>query len=344
MIRGLAKRIEVAGICVTNREADLPPGVELMIGEHPEPGLASIRAGQKALELSSTATLALISGGGSSLCELPVPGLTSEFVTQVSRELLRSGLPIDTINLARSHISQLKGGGLGPIETLVVSDVGGAGPDVVSSGPTAWMRRDPDVAISILKSLDIDLTPDHQSAIRSWVGPEPFETRITVVDDGRTAATGTMEAVLDQGGTAVVSESWIRGEVEEELIRFLATSGPNVTIACGEPTLKVSGHGSGGRNTQAALLAARQLAGTDSMFAAIATDGSDGSSGTAGAIVDGTTIARGGDPSRALAEYNSAAYLADVGDTVKTWDTGTNVADLWLLWNPQSSSEPILSV
>ena len=102
--------------------------------------------------------------------------------------------------------------------------------------------------------------------------------------------------------------------------------------AVGETVVEVTGSGSGGRNTHAALLAAQRLAGTDDLFASFATDGVDGESGCAGAIVDGTTIERGGDPGPALADFDSAGYLARTGDLLVCSPTGTNVADLWILW------------
>ena len=344
MVRGVAARAAVSGICVTNHPSNVPSSVELLIGEHPEPGRGSLDAGKRALEMSTNASLALISGGGSSLCEVPVPGLSLEFVARVTRWLLKSGLSIDTINLVRSHMSQVKCGGLGPIETLVISDVSGAGPAVVSSGPTAWVPRDADTALSVMKSLDIELTHDHEMAIRAWEGPDQFDPKLTVIDDGTTAAKATGSAAEADGFDAAVCDGWIKNSATNELDAFVSGAADGVTLACGEPTLTVTGDGQGGRNTHVALQAARLLAGTNWIFAAIATDGWDGNSGTAGAIVDGTTLQRGGDPSRALARFDSARYLAAIGDTVESWETGTNVADLWLLWKPQSSPEPILTV
>jgi hypothetical protein len=122
------------------------------------------------------------------------------------------------------------------------------------------------------------------------------------------------------------------GATPETMRRFLARPGPEITVGCGETVVKVTGAGSGGRNTHAALLAAQRLAGTDDLFVSFATDGVDAGTGSAGAIVDGTTIDRGGDPSRALADFDSASYLAAVGDLLICPPTGTNVADLWILW------------
>jgi len=102
--------------------------------------------------------------------------------------------------------------------------------------------------------------------------------------------------------------------------------------------------GRGGRNTHTALRAAQMISGSDAWFAALATDGVDGRSDSAGAIVDGATLSRGGDPTAALTSFNSAAYLETTGDLIEDGPTGTNVADLWLIWRPERGPEPILSV
>ena len=126
---------------------------------------------------------------------------------------------------------------------------------------------------------------------------------------------------------------WLRGDVPSELDRFLSSARPGVaTIASGEPEVAVTGDGIGGRNTHAALLAAERISGMESMFVAFATDGVDGRSAAAGAIVDGETIARGGDPGPAITASDSATYLEATGDLIATGPTGTNVSDLWIFW------------
>jgi hydroxypyruvate reductase len=164
-------------------------------------------------------------------------------------------------------------------------------------------------------------------AMNRDTGPIESPT-ITLLGDGRTAAQAVGEI---QSGPYTVLPGWLEGEIAICLDRFFARAGPGVTIAVGEPVVEVTGSGKGGRNTHAALLAAQRLAGTDTLFTAFATDGADGQSGTAGALVDGNTIDRGGDPARALANFDSASYLATTGDLLVCPPTGTNVADLWIL-------------
>jgi hydroxypyruvate reductase len=114
----------------------------------------------------------------------------------------------------------------------------------------------------------------------------------------------------------------------------MATDHRGLVVGAGEPVVPVRGEGVGGRCTHSALLAASRIAGTPLVFAALATDGHDGSSGAAGAVVDGSTVGRGGDTRDAVARCDSAGYLRSTGDLVVSGDTGTNVADLWALLSP----------
>jgi glycerate-2-kinase len=141
-------------------------------------------------------------------------------------------------------------------------------------------------------------------------------------------------AAIQDGCRALVDPNWIWGPVEDVLDRLFSVQFEGLQVAAGEPVVAVHGNGAGGRNTHASLLAASRIANTPLIFAALATDGSDGNSGAAGAVVDGTTLERGGDPDQALARFDSAGYLQATGDLVITGDTGTNVADLWALWRP----------
>jgi hypothetical protein len=159
--------------------------------------------------------------------------------------------------------------------------------------------------------------------------PLPLPTpKVTLLADGSDAA----RAAATAPPPAVVDAKWLRGDMGACLERFLASGEPGMTVAAGEVVLDVTGPGSGGRNTHAALLAAERLAGSNDLFCAFATDGVDGPSGAAGAIVDGSTIDRGGDPAAALSSFDSAGYLSRTSDLLRCRPTGTNVSDLWILW------------
>jgi len=336
MCRGAARALgSIDGLCVTNHEAEVPAGVELMLGDHPIPGENSARAARRALELAPRASLALISGGGSALCELPVAGIEPSFVAEVNRTMLREGASIEEMNLVRSHLSAVKGGGLGPLPTYVLSDVGAAGPSVVSSGPTIPTESRLDEAIVVMRSYAIE-PPAHVIDSMSTRSASPVQDQLVqVVGDGRTAAIAAVAAVSADIATARVQDGWLDGPTDAAVEEFVRGAGAGITVAVGETTLHVRGEGTGGRNTHAALLAARLIAGTSTKFAALATDGVDGNSRAAGAIVDGLSLARGGDSDAALAHFDSATYLRRSGDLLDTGPTGTNVADLWLVWAPE---------
>lgn len=341
MSRGAASALgEVDGICVSGDPGDaVPKGVELVVGDHPIPGAASFAAGRRALDEAATAQhrlFALISGGGSALCEHPIDGISSSFISKVNAHLLDSGASIDEINLVRRHLSAVKNGGIArvasvPIATYVISDVCGADLSVVASGPTLSGPTDPDAAITVMVHHGVEVPDGIRDAIRSQAAPDgggPVE----LLADGHTATRAMVSHAGGEGLDAVQDDQWVEGPVEEALDRFVDRAGPGLTISAGEPEVTVTGDGSGGRNTHAALLAASRLAGTEFVFGAFATDGVDGNTRCAGAIVDGRSVERGGDPKGALQRSDSATYLERTGDLVVTGPTGTNVADIWALW------------
>ena len=343
MCRGAAQALgSITGVSVTNAAAEVPEGIELLIGDHPLPGGRSLAAGRRVLEVAKAATgrcVVLISGGGSALCEHPVPGVDLDLLRRAGEALLDGGASIEDINLVRSHLSAIKGGGLarvvpGELETYVISDVGPAGPEVVASGPTIPRPHNPQRALELLDAYGVEVNPDQRAAIARRPEETPRRGPVTVLADGMTAARAVVAAAKEEGVEARVADEWLDGPVEECLRRLLEDARSGVTVAAGEPDVKVRQPGVGGRNSHAALLAAIELAGAEDIFAAFATDGVDGRSDGAGAIVDGTTVARGGDAEAALARCDSALYLDETGDLLRTGPTGTNVSDLWVLWRP----------
>lgn len=333
---------EVSGICVANTRRPVPDGVELLIGDHPIPGDASFEAGRRVLEVARSASgrcVALISGGGSALCEQPLPGLDRSYLHEVNRLLLDGGASIEEINLVRRHLSAVKCGGVarsvpGHLETYLISDVGGAAPGVVASGPTIPTPKNPVGATGVMERFGIAIPGPVRSAIHQPIPEPPSTEAVEVLADGRTAAKAVTDAARQEGLESRISEEWIEGPIDDALSRFFAGSGSGVTVAAGEPTVDVRGEGVGGRNSHAALLAATRLKGREGLFASFATDGIDGRSDSAGAIVDGTTIERGEDPEGSLAIFDSASYLDRAGELIRMGPTGTNVADLWVLWRP----------
>jgi glycerate 2-kinase len=343
MCRGAAAAVgALSGLCITNHKEGLPNGVELVIGDHPVPGPNSLEAGEKALAHAPSADLVLLSGGGSALCEVPRDGVSLDYIATVTQALLDHGIDIEAANLVRAHLSKVKGGGLGAISTLVLSDVCGHEPGVVSSGPTIPLDPDPGRALLTIAEMGLEVPALVEEAIRR-LEPTSNAPEVQVIGDGKTAARAIAAQASQHVERIAVLDRWITGPLEEAVTAFVETSPPGVTVAAGEPLLRIEGGGSGGRNTHAALLAATRLAGTNAVFAALATDGIDGSSDSAGAIVDGGTTQRGGNPTTALQSFDSATYLDRSGDILRTGPTGTNVADLWLIWKPDDDPEPILA-
>lgn len=341
MCRGAARALgAVDGICVTTAVNAVPDGVDLLIGDHPIPAERSLNAGRRVLDVVESAAnrvIALISGGGSALCEHPVEGVTPAFLRATNHTLVASGASIAEINLVRRHLSAIKNGGLAqiarvPVDTYLISDVCGADPSVIASGPTLYTPPEPERVLSILANHGIEVPPSVRSAITREDPTPPPAGSVHVLADGHTAARGLMQAAAAKGILAESRGDWLEGNAALALHRFIEQAEAGITVAAGEPEVAVTGNGRGGRNTHAALLAARQIAGTDAIFAAFATDGMDGNSNSAGAIVDGDTVKRGGDPRGALERSDSATYLENTGDLLNTGPTGTNVSDLWVLW------------
>ncbi|HLF43843.1 MAG TPA: DUF4147 domain-containing protein [Acidimicrobiia bacterium] len=339
MARGAVASIDViGGICVSDHLEPVPPMLRAMVGDHPVPGRASLEAGAAAIQTVVTAPpdarlVGLISGGGSAVCESPRPGVTAEYLNTVTTALLKGGAGIEELNLVRRHLSSIKCGGLAraagrAIDTLVLSDVAGADPAIVASGPTIPAPADPEGARDVMARHHLEIPPIVWEAMTIDAGPLDLPT-VTLLANGFDAAQAVATA---QTGPHQLLSQWLSGDIASCLDRFLGEAGPGVTIGVGETVIEVTGDGTGGRNTHAALLAADRLAGTEDLFVSFATDGVDGGSRSAGAIVDGTTTGRGGDPSRSLSSFDSGSYLAGTGDLLICPPTGTNVADLWILW------------
>lgn len=330
----------ISGLCITNAPAPLPRDVELIVADHPVPGSASFEAGRRVLEFASTVEgrcLALISGGGSALCERPLDGITPEYLQKISRALLKAGASIDDTNLVRRQLSAIKRGGLaravpGRLETYLISDVAASNPAIIASGPTIPATPDPNGAREVLERYGIELPAavweamNREQSLAVEAGP------VAVIADGRIAGQAVVDAAAADGFEAVLEDGWIGGSVDAAMDRLFGSSRGQILVAAGEPDVEVKGDGSGGRNSHAALMAAQRIAGTDAVFAAFATDGVDGTSDAAGAVVDGRTTERGGDPGWAIQNSDSAAYLLATGDLIETGPTGTNVSDLWVLW------------
>jgi glycerate 2-kinase len=335
-------------------------------GEHPWPGAGSLDAGRAVLAVGADARpgdrhLVLLSGGASALCVAPADGLTLADKDATLRALMRAGASIVELNTLRRHLSALKGGRLGAALaqgaslTLAISDVPGDDPALIGSGPTV---PDPSTfgdALAILQHHG--LTDRIPTAVRRHLeagqAGHIAETPKPVTSHGASASFALM-GTLDDALAAVVAAgagqaqvvSWGRclyGQVPEhapqlaQALRALRADGPMLLVAGGEPVLKVTGDGQGGRAQEFALRLALELDGEPGITVLVAgTDGRDGPTDAAGGFADGGTIARarraGCDPLDALARNDSNHALDAAGDLFAPGPTGTNVADLVLAW------------
>lgn len=349
----------------------LPAGVAVYEAGHPVPDQAGVQAAEHIAAFARQATaddlvLCLISGGGSALLTLPAEGLSLADLQATTQALLRCGATIDEINTLRKHLEQLKGGQLARLASpatlvsLVLSDVVGSPLDVIASGPTVPDRSTWADAWAVVVKHDLETALPRAVLGRLAAGaagklpdtpqvddPAFAHSQTLIVADNAVAADAAAAAASAQGLRAAVLSTFVEGEAREVakvavgLGREVAMRGrPLAAPAClilgGETTVTLHGDGQGGRNQELALAAALALArvaeGQRIVVAALATDGTDGPTDAAGAVVDSSTVARGEaiglDAGRHLAANNAFPYLQAVGDLLVTGPTQTNVNDL----------------
>lgn len=352
---------------------DLAP-LHSFAASHPLPDEAGTHATQQLVQMLHGAqagdlVLLLLSGGSSALLTLPEAGITLAEMQATTAALLACGARIDEINVLRKHLDAVKGGKLARIAapaelvTLVLSDVVGDALESIGSGPTVPDSSTFADALAILRRYDLVQRvpaavvqrlaagaaghadyPDNPRA-----GDAVFQqTRTVLVGSNRHAATAAMQAAQAAGWHPLLLTTLLQGEAREvgrvlaAIGRELATSAtpavprPACIIAGGETTVTLRGDGLGGRNQELALGAVRDLAGLPNIaLITLATDGDDGPTDAAGAVVTGDTLARaaaaGLDLDAALARNDAYPFFAALDDLIKPGATGTNVCDLALL-------------
>lgn len=325
-------------------------GLEARLGGHPLPDAGSLAAGSRLLEAIAalprqTRLLFLISGGASSLIEVPAAGLGLDDLRRMNAWLLGSGLAIDTVNRVRKAVSRIKAGGLlsaladRPARVLAICDVPGDDPGVIGSG---LLVPEPDLAEG-LAGLDLP------GWLEEWVGRGLAQREaspasgppIELVAILETAKAAAAEAGRRMGVAVQLHDGLIAGDAElagQRLAHALLAGPPGLHIWGGETTLCLpEAPGRGGRNQHLALAAARVLAGQDDAWLLSAgTDGTDGPTEDAGALVDGGTLKRGQDAGldarASLDRADAGTFLEASGDLIRTGPTGTNVMDLILGW------------
>ena len=369
----VAERLS-GGVVVVKEGYGQETGGPLALAEagHPVPDERGVAGARRMAELLCAAgprdlVLALISGGGSALLTLPAEGLALGDLQRLTDLLLRSGASINEINALRKHLDVMKGGGLARLAhpaalvTLVLSDVVGSPLDVIASGPSvpdtstfgdAWAVLErygllEQAPAPVLARLRRGLAGDLPETPRAG---DPLFERVhnLVVGSNAQAAEAALAAARAEGWSALLLTTYLQGEAREAgrflaaVARELAATGnplprPACVVAGGETTVTLRGDGRGGRNQELALAAAAELAGlADVALVALATDGGDGPTDAAGAVVTGTTLERaralGLDPAAHLARNDAYPFFASLGDLLLPGPTRTNVNDLALLF------------
>jgi glycerate-2-kinase len=300
-------------------------------GGHPLPDAESFRAGSEALRIADAnrergeTLVVLLSGGASAMLAAPAEGVTRDQKIATTRALLSSGRPIAEMNAVRKRLSAIKGGKLAVRAarsiTFALSDVHAPiedDPSVIGSGPTFLERPSPGV-----------------------------DARFVLVGSRRDAMKGAREEAAALGYRVVVIDPPVAGEAREAAAAFAAAvaalsrraTRPLCVIASGETTVRLPAHeptGRGGRNQEFALAFALERPPLSNYsFTSIGTDGIDGPTDAAGAIVDHTTLDRAQaarvDLSASLRTHDAYAVFDRIGDLVNTGPTGTNVGDLQVL-------------
>lgn len=353
------RRLAGGVLAVPQLPAEPVRGVRFIRGGHPLPDEGSLAGGAACAQLLASAAagdlvVALISGGGSALLERLQPGLTLADLRAVNAALLRCGAAIDEINCVRQRLSRIKGGGLarlaGPARVLglILSDVIGDDLAVIASGPTAPPTGAPGRAAEVLRRYGLlgQLPPGVVAAWSAEAGPDPAwpaGVANRLIGSNRQAGAAAVEAARRLGFAAEhLGDDW-QGEARLAGVRFArqlraagaAGAGPRALVAGGETTVTVRGPGRGGRNLEAALAAVPELSGGAGLaLATFATDGVDGPTDAAGAVVTGDSgrqaRALGLDAGASLAANNSYPFFAALGGLIRSGPTGTNVNDLWL--------------
>ena len=338
--------------------------IELNECGHPVPDERGVAGAERIAQIAEGATrddlvLCLISGGASALLPLPAPPLSLEDKQEVTRLLLACGADINEFNAVRKHLSRIKGGQLArfawpaAVEALLLSDVIGDDPGVIGSGPAAPDASTfADVArivekYGIEKRLPasvkrrLELALDGEIAETPKPGDPVFRrVRNTVIGSNRLALAAAARRARQLGFRTLVLSSEIQGEtlgvarmhgaIAREIVRCGQPIRPPACILSGgETTVTLRGNGLGGRNQEFVLAAALEISGLrDTVVFSAGTDGTDGPTDAAGAMADGSTLARNPEGAAYLNSNDSYHYFEALGDLVKTGPTLTNVMDV----------------
>jgi hydroxypyruvate reductase/glycerate 2-kinase len=337
---------------------------------HPLPDENGVKGTEEIVALAGTAdegTLAvvLISGGGSALFVSPAKGISLEEKQETTAQLLRAGAEIQELNTVRKHLSRVKGGRfaelLYPAATvsLILSDVIGDPLDVIASGPTSPDSTTYADALATLESYGLLGSAPHavvdtlENGLKGLLPETPKEgdpmfgiVENVIIGSNRLALDAAKTAAESLGMGAEIHSAEVSGQAGDAgrrlalkaLTAKLHKGGrtPECLISGGETTVTVTGTGYGGRNMELALAFAVEIEGVPGItLLSAGTDGTDGPTDAAGAVVDGMTVirarARGLDADEYLRNNDSYTFFLKAGGLLVTGPTGTNVMDIQIL-------------
>jgi hydroxypyruvate reductase len=336
-------------------------GFRYFRGGHPTPNAESIHAAGailKALQAQPASALVIfmLSGGGSSIVEKPIDDeISLDDLIATYRALVHSGAPIAEINAVRKHLSAVKGGRMAqaafPAQqvSLLVSDVPDNTPEALASGPTMpdpttvedcyriaekydLLRQFPEATRELFERRVLEETPKSDDPAFQRARWWPVLSNQTAIEEASAAA--------ERAGFIVQVDNscddWEYSRAADYLLQRVRELRKQFSPVClvsgGEVTVKVTNGGVGGRNQQFALACATRIAGEDITVLSAGTDGVDGNSPAAGAVVDGSTAKRacalGLDASAALKQFDVYPFFRALGDAIETGPTGNNLRDL----------------
>lgn len=330
------------------------PRLQYFAAGHPVPDERSQEAGLAARTLVTQAqpddlVLVLLSGGGSALMVDLAAGITLDMLQPLTRALLASGADINAINTVRRRIDTIKGGGLlraashTTMRTLILSDVIGNSLTAIASGPTVPNPDAPTAAWDVLTAYKIadSVDPAIAAACRTPLPTQPLAAPAHIIADISQSLAAAAECARAMGYTPLIIDAAVHGEaavvgahIATLICTLPAAEGTRCLLWGGETTVTLGAtHGTGGRNQTLALAIAQGIAaGPDCLVACYASDGGDGPTDAAGAVIDQTTwqraLALGYKPEFHLTQHDAYPLLMALGDLLVPGPTGTNVNDL----------------